>query len=390
MKFLKVILILSYVSMASVSAAMITPALPQIELAYHLSHGGLEWVVSIFLLGYAIGQLPYGIIADRFGRLWALRLGLIINCVGVLMCMMATHWLNFPLFLIGRMVTALGAASGLCCAIMLISETFPLGQANVVMSFAIVSFTLGIGLSVVVGGYITQYWCWVGCFKLLLIHGFLMLYFTRFLNETMTNPIGVNIRHSCLSLLKAFKNKKLIAFSSSLGFISSFSYGYSAAAPMIAQYDLNLLPSQYGYWNLLNMLGMISSGFLGAYLIKCIGPKRLMMGSLVSCLVILCLFILTNKHHWLSTWLFFGISSTFYLFSGMIFPAASYFAMSSSQDKANASSAMSFINIGFGMLGVIILGYLPFSTMASLIVVLILALVISCVQVTPFLLKSSQ
>lgn len=103
-----------------------------------------------------------------------------------------------------------------------------------------------------------------------------------------------------------------------------------AIAAMIAQYNLNLLPRQYGYWNLLNMLGMVSSGLLGAYLIKCIGPKRLMMGSLVSCLVILCLFILTNKPHWLSAWLFLGISSIFYLFPGMIFPSASYFAMGSS------------------------------------------------------------
>lgn len=40
------------------------------------------------------------------------------------------------------------------------------------------------------------------------------------------------------------------------------------------------------------------------------------------------------------------------------------------------------------MIGVVILGYLPFLTMAPLIVILILALVISCVHVTPFLLKS--
>lgn len=72
---LKIALLLSYVCIASISATIITPALPQIENTYSLNYGDVQWVVSIFLMGYVVGQLIYAPLANRFGRLNALRTG---------------------------------------------------------------------------------------------------------------------------------------------------------------------------------------------------------------------------------------------------------------------------------------------------------------------------
>lgn len=65
--------LLSYISIASVSAAIITPALPKIQAQYTLSPGTIEWMVSAFLIGYVVGQLIYAHLANQFGRLKALR-----------------------------------------------------------------------------------------------------------------------------------------------------------------------------------------------------------------------------------------------------------------------------------------------------------------------------
>ena len=43
--------LLSYLSIASISAAIITPALPEIQSQYALSTGAVEWIVSAFLIG---------------------------------------------------------------------------------------------------------------------------------------------------------------------------------------------------------------------------------------------------------------------------------------------------------------------------------------------------
>lgn len=386
---LKIALMLSYICIASASAAIITPALPAIEAAFKLSHGALEWVVSIFLLGYVIGQLPYGIIANRFGRVRALRSGLILNCLGIIVCIAAANLLNYPLLLAGRMLTALGAASGLSCTFMLINETLTSDQAKRAMSFAIVSFTLGIGLSVAVGGIVTQNLSWKYCFAVLLLHGFLMLYLTKFLDETLKKPIKLKVTKTLCNLVKIARNKRLVVFSLLVGFVSAFAYCYSAAAPIFSKNSLHLLPDQYGYWNLVNMIGMLGSGFLGAYLMKRVGPRNLLIIGIVCLLSVFTFFILIAALNIKSSVLFFMTSAGFYLFSGMLFPAGSYFALNMISDKANASSAMSFINMGSAMIGVIILGYMPFSSITSFIVVLMAFFVISVLLVTPYLLKEN-
>ena len=47
-------------------------------------------------------------------------------------------------------------------------------QAKSAIAFTIVSFTVGIGFAVTLGGVVTQYISWQACFYCLLIHGGLM------------------------------------------------------------------------------------------------------------------------------------------------------------------------------------------------------------------------
>jgi MFS transporter, DHA1 family, multidrug resistance protein len=367
----KKVILLSYICIASVSAAIITPALPQIQHAFALTQGAVAWVVSIFLLGYVIGQLIYGPLANRFGRLSALRSGLSINLVGIIICLAAAYSCNYHLLLLGRFVTAIGAAAGLSCTFILINELLSPKVAKHILSFAMVAFTLGIGLAVLIGGVITQYYHWQGCFIVLLLHSLLMLLLTWQFPETLTEKKALHPIILIKGYYHAIKNAQLIIFSLAVGLCSAFAYCYAAAAPIIAQKVLSLSPSQYGYWNLINMFGMLGSGYLSAYLLKRYDTKKVLLASLfilIPCLVSLSLFATSNHP---STLWFFATSLALYLFSGVLFPCGSHLASNAITDKANAASMMSFINMGSAMLSVIIMGYLPFSHSFAFALVLI-------------------
>lgn len=43
----KIAVLLSYFSVASFSAALITPALPEIQQQFHLSAGAVEWLLEL-------------------------------------------------------------------------------------------------------------------------------------------------------------------------------------------------------------------------------------------------------------------------------------------------------------------------------------------------------
>jgi len=390
MSRLKISLLLSYICIASLSAAIITPALPQIEHTFSLTHGALEWVISIFLLGYVIGQLIYGPMANRFGRLNALRSGLVVNLNGIVLCIVSVWVHSYSLLLFGRLITALGAAAGLSVTFILLNEMLDKEQAKQAMSFSILSFTAGVGLAVTVGGIITHYFVWQDCFWVLLIHGVIMLTLTWQFTETLKKPLPLNPISILSGYRSALKSKRLVVFSLVVGLAAAVNYGYSAAAPLYAQSVLKLTPATYGYWNLINMVGMLASGFLSAHLIKRYGPKLLLsmgLALMIPCLISMTLMSIT--HHSNVLW-FFVTTMFLYLFSALLFPAGSFFASNAIEDKASASSMMSFINMGSAMLAVVVMGYLPLTSISSLTLTLAVFFIIVTALSLRCLMKSAS
>ena len=369
MNTFKKIILLSYICVASVSSVIITPALPLLKQSFHLSDGQLQWVVSLFLIGYIIGQLIYGPLANRIGTIKALRLGFSVNIIGVILCLLGVWQMNYILLLLGRLISALGAAAGLACTFMLIKQLLVEHEAKQAMSHAIVSFSLGIGLAVTLGGFLTQYTHWQYCFWVLLGHGALMLSST-WLFSSKSKLIKTGIKQLVYGYRNALRSKTLINYSLLVGLTSVVAYCYSAAAPLISTSFLHLNPAQYGLWNLVNIVGMFASGLLGAMLIKRYSMNRIILSGMIGFLVS----VLSLLLMWLSgeanpIW-FFISTMLLYFFSGIIFPCAAFYATHAIEDTASASSMMSFINMSSATLCVVILGHLPFSFLLDLVIIL--------------------
>lgn len=313
--------LLSYISIASVSAAIITPALPNIEHTFALSAGTVEWIVSAFLIGYVIGQLIYGPLANVYGRLKALQWGLNINILGILLCLLASFYPNFLLLLIGRFITGLGSAAGLTCTFMLINEWLPEEHRKTAMAYSILSFALGIGLAVLIGGIITQYSQWQVCFIFLLLQGLLMRIGIRVFDETLREPKSFHIPTLLCDYRHALRSFKLLTFASIWGACSAVGYCYSAAAPQIAHQYLHLSASEYGYWNVLNIIGMLIGGLSARVLMQRFSVMKVIavgyIGSFFGLLsLVAMLYINYNSVLWffISTCLLYCCSS--YLFAG--------------------------------------------------------------------------
>jgi DHA1 family bicyclomycin/chloramphenicol resistance-like MFS transporter len=350
--------LLSYISIASVSAAMITPALPNIEHTFALSTGTVEWVVSAFLIGYVLGQLVYGPLANVYGRLKALQWGLNINLLGLLLCLHASFYPNYPLLLIGRFITGLGSAAGLTCTFMLINEWLPEGDRKTAMAYSILSFALGIGLAVLLGGIITQHLHWEGCFVFLLLQGLLMRIGIRAFDETLRQPKSFHISTFLRDYRHALSSFKLLTFSLIWGACTAIGYCYSAAAPQIAHQYLHLSASEYGYWNILNIIGMLMGGLSARVLMQRFPVMQVIaVGYVGSCLALLSLVTMLYIHNQAVLW-FFVSTCALYCCSSYLFAGGSYMASNAIEDKASASSVMNFINMGVATLSVVLMGYL--------------------------------
>ena len=369
---IKTALLISYVGAASVSEAMITPARPEIEQFYHLNHGTLEWLISIFMIGYVLGQLIYGPLSNRFGGLRALRAGLLLNIIGVLICILATHIGGYPVLLFGRFLTALGAAAGLACTFILMHELLPANKAKQASAYLVLAFTTSLGLAVTLGGLVSQYFGWQDIFFVMLAHAIGILAATYCLPDVQSQKKSIQISAILNAYRRVLKYRQLSAYAIIVGLCSVASYCYSAAAPLYAISILKLSPAQYAFWNILNMAGMLSSSFLSAQFMRRHLEKKALYLSLymiLACILSLC--ALNHSTHPNALW-FFGTTTLLYLFSGMIFSLASYLSTQGIEDKASGSSMMSFINMSSALLAVIIMGYLPSSILSAFAITLLL------------------
>lgn len=370
MSFFHIAWLLSYISIASFSATIITPALPDIQKQFHLLQGQVEWMVSAFLIGYVIGQLIYGPLANRFGRVSALRIGLIINLVGLFVCLGSLYLDSYTLLIWGRAISALGGASGLACTFMLINEWLPEEQRRTAMAYTILSFTLGTGIAVLLGGIITQYSYWGYCFILLFVHGLLMLYGTRVFSETLTAPQLLNIKSILRGYLDALSSGTLIIYSLVVGLATAIGYCFSAAGPQITVDLFQLSPAQYGYWNGFNIIGMLSGGLLAKALLQIRSANRVVGWGLIGTAGGLASLIFIAYSGSSSAVWFFLSTLSLYLFSGLFFAGGSFLASNSITDKASGAAMMSFINMSTATLAVVIMGYLGMRPLFSFIVIL--------------------
>jgi MFS family permease len=362
--------LLSYISIASVSAAIITPALPEIQSHFALSLGTVEWIISAFLIGYVVGQLIYGPLANQFGRLKALRIGLMINILGVIICLVALAVDAYWLLIIGRLITALGAASGLACTFMLINEWLPESQRKTAMAYSVLSFALGVGIAVMLGGLITEYWHWQGCFWFLLVHGLIMLWGTCVFCETLVTPKPIHAVTIFRDYSAALSSSKLVVFSLVVGCCSAISYCFSAAGPQIAQDLLKLSAAQYGYWNGLNIIGMLLGGLFVKQLLARFSINTVIaIGFLGIALGIGNLLIFWGVESQ-SALCFFLTTASLYLFSSLLFSGGSLVASNALTDKASAAAMMSFVNMCFATLCVILMGYLVTNPLLGFVIIL--------------------
>ncbi|WP_253664842.1 MFS transporter [Legionella micdadei] len=313
---LRIAWLLSYISIASFSAAIVTPALPFIQIQFGLGMGQVEWMVSSFLIGYVIGQLIYGPIANRWGRVYALRIGLCINLIGILLCLLGLALSAYWLIIIGRLVSALGAASGLSCTFMLINEWLVENQRKTAMSYTILSFTIGIGMAVTIGGLIAEYWNWTYCFLFLLVHGLLMLWGTQVFNETLEEQQPIHFKDIIHTYKQALSSRILVLYALVVGFCSIIGYCFSAAGPQIANEVLHISAAKYGYWNLLNMMGMLLGGLWAKVLLNRFIAVQVVRVGLSGCaLGITSILIMMYSNSTSPAWFFIN-TSVLYLFGG--------------------------------------------------------------------------
>ncbi|HEX5957584.1 MAG TPA: MFS transporter, partial [Hyphomicrobiaceae bacterium] len=89
------------------------PVIPVIKAEFGLSDALAQLTFTIVVLTLAFGTLAYGALGDRYGRRPVLLVGLAMFLIGSVLSTLAA---SFAGLLVGRLIQAAGAASGVTLA----------------------------------------------------------------------------------------------------------------------------------------------------------------------------------------------------------------------------------------------------------------------------------
>lgn len=328
---------------AAMGAILMTPALPAIADYFHTSIALTQLNVTSFLLGYALGQLIYGPIANQWGRKPALYIGIAVATLGSLFSILASPVDSFPLLIAGRLLEALGSSAGLVVCFTIIHDFYYPLEARRVTSLMMIAFAIVPGVAIAIGGVLAQYIYWQACFYFLFLYGLVLLIPAFRMSETVgkKDSHALHFRAILRNYIKIFHIKKLVGCGLIAGCSGACIYVFGAEGPFIGHL-LGIKPATYGFLGLIPFIGVLL-GCLANLRFTHLDPKRVLKCAFFLELFASVLMLICFMSHWISLWTLLLPMTLLGFGHPMITATSTSLAMTHTEDRANAAAVMSFL-----------------------------------------------
>ena len=173
MKNFTLILILATLSMlTALSVDIYLPTVSQISQSFKTSPEMVGLSLSLFLFSYAFGQLMFGPISDKLGRLKVLKIGLGLYIFSSLVCAVSA---TLEIFYLGRFFQGASACCGPITAFAMVGDLFERERAVKVNAYIDVITALAPMIAPVLGSLIAVRYGWRGNFVFLIATAFSLL-----------------------------------------------------------------------------------------------------------------------------------------------------------------------------------------------------------------------
>jgi EmrB/QacA subfamily drug resistance transporter len=136
-------------------------ALPPIGMEFSMDAVMIGWIATAFLLASAIFLVPFGRLADIYGRKRIFTYGIIAYTIFSILCAFSTSAIMLILF---RVFQGIGAAMIFSTAYALLTSVFPVHERGKALGVYVAAVYLGLSLGPFLGGILTQHLGWRSIF----------------------------------------------------------------------------------------------------------------------------------------------------------------------------------------------------------------------------------
>ncbi|WP_312928368.1 Bcr/CflA family multidrug efflux MFS transporter [Pseudescherichia sp.] len=278
---LRIVFILGLLAMLMpLSIDMYLPALPVIAQQFGVPAGSAQMTLSTYILGFALGQLLYGPMADSLGRKPVILGGTLIFAVAAGACALAQ---SIDQLITLRFFHGLAAAAASVVINALMRDIYPKEEFSRMMSFVMLVTTVAPLLAPMIGGAVLVWLSWHAIFWILAIAALLaslMIFF--FISETL--PVErrqpFRIRTTLGNFATLFRHKRVLSYMLASGFSFAGMFSFLSAGPFVYIELNHVLPQNFGYYFALNIVFLFMMTIINGRFVRRGGALRMFRAGL--------------------------------------------------------------------------------------------------------------
>ena len=234
----------------------------------------MQQTLSSYLLGFAVMNLFHGALSDSVGRRPVVLAGIAVFTLASVGCALSDSigWLVFF-----RALQGASAGAGMVVSRAIIRDMFAPADAQRVMSQVTIYFGIAPAVAPLVGGLLFAYADWHSIFWFLAGLGALLLGATwGWLPETLDPPARqpLEVGNLMRGYRELLRNPRFVALVFASGVPFNGMFLYVLAAPVFLGEHLKLAPTQFFWFFMLSVGGIMSGAYLSGRLAGRIKPRH--------------------------------------------------------------------------------------------------------------------
>ncbi|MET0650652.1 MAG: multidrug effflux MFS transporter, partial [Pyrinomonadaceae bacterium] len=256
--------------LTALSIDMSLPAMPQLQETFGASVSSVQLTLSIFLAGFALGQVFCGPLSDRWGRRPVLLAGLALFTLAGLVCAGST---SLTMLLAARFVQGAGASVGPVVARAIVRDRFDSRRGASVLSQMTQVMIVAPLLAPTLGGYLLVHMGWPAIFVVLGASGALMSVICwRYLPETV-RPLQVADVEAPKtktrgSLREVLKHRESLRHALTTCFAYAGMFAYVGSSPFVLMDGFGVAEEDFGYYFAMTATALLISATVNRSLLK--------------------------------------------------------------------------------------------------------------------------
>jgi len=271
------VLLTALAAIGSFSVSIYTPSMPSLVADFHTRPAMVKLTLSLFLVGFAVAQLVYGPLSDRFGRRPVLVAGLAVYVVGSLACAVAP---SIDAMIAGRFLQAVGACARPVLGRAVVRDVHGREGTARVLAWIGAATTLSPAIGPTLGGSLHVWFGWRANFLLLAIFGAALLATAwRLLGETnrQLDPVAIGFAPVAGKYRRLLTDRFYLGYMLSGSCIYAGLYSWIAAAPFLFVDRLGFSPDHYGALTIVTTGSYIGGSVAAARLTHRAGLDRMIL-----------------------------------------------------------------------------------------------------------------